>query len=382
MADARILIVEDENIVAKDIQIRLEKFGYEVPGMASSGEVAIRKAEETQPDLVLMDIMLKGQMTGVEAAEQIRSQLDIPVIYLTAYSDSATLERAKVTEPFGYVLKPFEEKELHTAIEISLYRHRMEVERRRFQAQLVQIQKTEALGHLKAGFAHHFNNALMAIVGNIELAQITPSEAIQQYLERARSACLGAAEIVDALLLFCRKKTMGKAVFNISDTVRRVALICRPSFGGEIEIALTGIGQKHLVFGDEERIQQAILNLCLNARDALESVAGPLSRLSIDVETVAARAPDSGNGYAAQFVKISVKDTGIGMDETVQQHLFEPFFTTKGVGSGMGLGLAVAHGIVQEHSGWMDWETQIGERTTFNVYLPAIATPTRESVPA
>ena len=126
MAKAKILVVEDESIVAKDIEKRLKSLGYAVPAVVSSGEEAIKKTAQTHPDLVLMDIKIKGDVDGVEAATQIRARFNIPVVYLTAYSDEKTLERAKITEPLGYILKPFEERELHTAIEIALYKHKME----------------------------------------------------------------------------------------------------------------------------------------------------------------------------------------------------------------------------------------------------------------
>jgi len=126
-AKVRILVVEDEGIVAKDIQNTLKGLGYGVSARASSGEEAIDKAADTQPDLILMDIVLKGGMDGVEAAEQIRTRFDIPVVYLTAYSDEETLQRAKITEPYGYVLKPFSERELQSNIEMALHKHRMAV---------------------------------------------------------------------------------------------------------------------------------------------------------------------------------------------------------------------------------------------------------------
>ncbi|MDZ8138823.1 MAG: response regulator [Nostoc sp. DedQUE04] len=126
MTSAKILVVEDEAIVAKDLQYRLNKFGYIVPAIASSGEEAINIAREISPDLVLMDIKLKGSMDGIEAAEEIYKRLDIPVIYLTAYADENTLERAKITEPFAYLLKPFKERELQTNIEITLTKHGLE----------------------------------------------------------------------------------------------------------------------------------------------------------------------------------------------------------------------------------------------------------------
>jgi diguanylate cyclase (GGDEF)-like protein/PAS domain S-box-containing protein len=125
-ARKRILVVEDETIVALDLQNSLKVLGYEVVGTASSGADAIAKAESRRPDLVLMDIILKGDMDGVQTAETIHSLLDVPVIFLTACADDATLQRAKVTEPFGYMIKPFEERELHSHIEIALYKHHME----------------------------------------------------------------------------------------------------------------------------------------------------------------------------------------------------------------------------------------------------------------
>lgn len=123
---SRVLVVEDESIVAMDIQNRLRHLGYDVPAVALSGEDGVEKAMALNPDLVLMDIMLKGKMDGIAAAERIQERLHIPVIYLTAHSDKDTLERVKITEPYGYLIKPFEERELHTAIEIAIYKHQME----------------------------------------------------------------------------------------------------------------------------------------------------------------------------------------------------------------------------------------------------------------
>ena len=126
MAKAQILVVEDDNIVVLELRDRLQSLGYAVSGVASYGGEAIEKAAETRPDLVLMDIRLKGAVDGVEAAEEIRARFDIPVVYLTAYADENTLQRAKVTEPYGYIIKPFEERELHSAIEVALYKHKAE----------------------------------------------------------------------------------------------------------------------------------------------------------------------------------------------------------------------------------------------------------------
>lgn len=128
MAKIQILVVEDESIVAKDIQMTLQNLDYDVPAVISSGQAAIQKARENKPNLVLMDIVLKGKMDGIEAAKQIRSRLGIPVVYLTAHTDDNTLKRAKVTEPFGYIVKPFEDRELKTVIEMALYKAKIETE--------------------------------------------------------------------------------------------------------------------------------------------------------------------------------------------------------------------------------------------------------------
>jgi PAS domain S-box-containing protein len=126
MEKIKILVVEDEAIIATSLQKQLENYGYIVPSVEATGEEAIKKVSEDGIDLVLMDIVLLGEMDGIEAADQIRSRFDVPVIYLTAYADETILERAKITEPFGYIIKPFEDRELHSAIQMALYKHNME----------------------------------------------------------------------------------------------------------------------------------------------------------------------------------------------------------------------------------------------------------------
>ena len=126
MVESSVMVVEDEGIVAKDIQHRLEGFGYSVPALASSAGEAIRMAEFSRPDIVLMDVVLQGDRDGIDAAEQIRERFDIPVVFLSAYADEKTLRRAKRSEPYGYLVKPFNEVELRTTIEIALFKHQME----------------------------------------------------------------------------------------------------------------------------------------------------------------------------------------------------------------------------------------------------------------
>jgi putative nucleotidyltransferase with HDIG domain len=145
MAKAQILVVEDDNIVVMELRDRLQRLGYAIAGVASYGEEAIEKAGGERPDLVLMDIRLKGQVDGIEAAEEIRTRFGIPVVYLTAYTDEDTLQRAKVTEPYGYIIKPFQERDLHTGIEVALYKHQAEEEIRRRNRELAALNTIAAV---------------------------------------------------------------------------------------------------------------------------------------------------------------------------------------------------------------------------------------------
>lgn len=126
MAQSTVLIVEDESIVAKDLELTLKKLGYTVVGTVDSADKAVTAALSKKPDVVLMDIILKGKDTGIDAAERIKEEYDVPVIYLTANADEATVELAKVTEPHGYIVKPFKEVELQTAIELAIYKFKQE----------------------------------------------------------------------------------------------------------------------------------------------------------------------------------------------------------------------------------------------------------------
>lgn len=145
MGKVKIVIVEDESIVAKDIQNSLKNLGYSVPAVVSSGEKAIEVVHKYQPNLVLMDIMLKGEMSGIEAAKIIKEKFEVPIIFLTAYADEDTIEKAKLSFPYGYIIKPFKEKELETTIEMALnkYAEDVEIRKERDMFQSIAIRKDE-----------------------------------------------------------------------------------------------------------------------------------------------------------------------------------------------------------------------------------------------
>jgi len=165
MSKANILIVEDEYLIANDLSSMLKRMGYEVLDILSCGEDVLQKVSEVSPDLVLMDIRLGGDMDGIEAAKQIKDCSNIPIIYLTANADEVTLNRAMITEPYGYILKPIEERELQICIAMALYKHKME-------EALIQSEKMKSLGTITAGISHEFNNILNIISGKVQLLQM------------------------------------------------------------------------------------------------------------------------------------------------------------------------------------------------------------------
>ena len=377
--NARLLLVEDESIVALDVADQLASLGYQVTAIAASGEEAVEKATELRPQLVLMDIMLKGEMDGVAASAQILETLDIPVVFLSALSDADTLDRAKRTGPFGYLLKPFDERELHVAIECAIWRHEMEREaaakKARFEEQLRETQKMEAVGQLIAGVAHNFNNALAVVLGNIELMQLaTPDDG---NLGDARAAASRAAEMVKQLLLFTRHTSYKHEVMDIRSLVHNVAAMCRGTFDRKIAINFEAGDGVVAVAGDVAQLRQTILNLSLNARDSLGDVQNSdgSPRIDFKVEPLHFVTEDQLRHPLAEvgdYVRISVADNGSGMEEVVQRRIFEPFFSTKEVGKGTGLGLSSVYAIVHEHLGWVECSSSWGKGSTFSVYLPAL----------
>lgn len=173
MTRARVLIVEDERIIAEDIKKSLQSLNYAVTAIAATGEEAVRKAEQHQPDIVLMDILLAGAMSGIEAARQIRTQFNTPIIFLTANANAAMVEQAKKAEPYGYLLKPFHDKELESTIETALYKHTIEQRLRESEAWLATTMQSMGCGVVAADNDGKvtFMNQMAAAVTGWEAAQ-------------------------------------------------------------------------------------------------------------------------------------------------------------------------------------------------------------------
>lgn len=629
MSTARILVVEDDKLLTEEIQHMLSNLGYEVAGTASSGEEAIGRATETSPDLVIMDIVLKGSVDGVKAAEHISICLDIPVVYLSAHSDETTLQRAKITEPYGYILKPFEERELHTNIEIALYRHRMEkrlrenrkrlqsalekanseksksaaiieaigdgfsiqdtdfkllymnriaremfgdhvgeycyhvfeqrdgvcpncplalsfadgeihrversnptgtlhveittsvirdgagriiagievarditgrkqaqealreseeryrnlfenahdliqsvdpegkfifvnaswlktlgytsddlqkmtlfeiihpdrrsycsdifrkvmkgqtvdgieatfiakdgrpvdvegnvsvrfaggkvaatqgifrdvtarkkaeADRARLETQLIRAQRMEAIGTLTGGIAHEFNNIMTAILGygDFLLEGIDDGNPLRTYVNMIQTSAARATDLTRGLLTYSRKQIITPKPVDLNETVKSVEKLLAKLIGEDIGLKKILAEEEVMVMADPGQLEQVLINLATNARDAMPEggfLTIDISRATLDNGFVISR----GYGKPGEYGRISVSDTGIGMDDRTRERIFEPFFTTKELGKGTGLGLAIVYGIIKQHDGYIDVCGEPGKGTTFAIYLP------------
>ena len=371
MTKAGILIVEDENIIALDIKRSLLNLGYDVVGTAASGEDAIIKAEQSRPDLVLIDIMLKGEMDGIEAAEEMRMRFDIPLVFLTAYANDTVLERAKVIQPFGYILKPFRENELHTNIEIALYRHEMEKQLREREAEIWRASKLEAIGILAGGIAHDFNNILTVILGNISLAMMdNEASPMHERLIDAEKACLQAQTLARQLLTFARGGAPIKEIISLAKLVSEICSFA--SRGSNVKCEISFPDSLWGVSADPGLLGQVFQNIVINAIQAMP-IGGIIE---VRGENLVVEANSSLPLDPGKYVNISVQDYGIGIPAEYLARIFDPYFTTKQTGSG--LGLATAYSIVQHHKGHIGVKSKLGAGSIFQVYLTAAEQKTSE----
>ncbi len=246
-------------------------------------------------------------------------------------------------------------------------------DRRRLEEQLRHVQKLEAVGQMAGGIAHDFNNLLTGVIGNLALVALPPGDPNADLIGVAETAANRAAELTRKLLGFARKNQLLVAPVRVGEFVREVVDILGRTFDPRIRI-VTDLPVSDSVLADAALVNQAVVNLCLNARDAMPD-GGTLTIRAAAVrvgegETV--RHPDARPG---EFVRLTVADTGQGMPADVRARIFEPFFTTKPIGHGTGLGLPMVHGIVQQHSGWIECETAPGRGTRFDLYLPRATAP-------
>jgi len=262
-------------------------------------------------------------------------------------------------------------------------RKQTEREKIHLQEQLMQAQKMESIGRLAGGVAHDFNNMLGVILGYAELAQnkLDPSHLLFHNLEEIRKAAQRSADITQQLLAFARKQTVSPKVLNLNETVDGMLKMLRRLIGEDIQLNWQPENNLWPVCVDPAQIDQILANLCLNARGAITDVG------NITIETGNstfdnAYCVDHPDLQPGEYVRLTVRDNGCGMDKETQSHIFEPFFTTKAIGEGTGLGLATVYGAVKQNHGFIQLYSEPGQGTSFTIYLPRFASKAVEQVSA
>ena len=399
MNPIKILVVEDEVIVAEDIGFRLKKLGYIVTATVASGEEAIEKIAENRPDLVLMDIVLKGDMDGVTAAEKIRNRVDIPTVFLTAYADDQTLQRAKLTNPFGYIIKPFQQNDLRVAIEIALHRHEIETKMQEtLKASEAAKESVEEKSHRQNQYismaAHELRNPLNAILISAELLELDRTRSSDESQVRTLRLVHSATQKMNGLIddmLFMGRAESGKLKCNplpINLVEFCQDLLDQLQLGNETKHKLTLIASNVTsAILDQQLLHGIITNLIVNA--IKYSPNG--GQISLELEC---RKPGEGDKEAifclspqclfpnskltninSPSLIIQIRDEGMGIPETELGKIFEMFYRCKNTGKikGNGLGLTIVKKAVELQGGAIGCESKIGIGTTFTVLLPYVA---------
>ena len=377
----KILVVEDENIVAMDLRTSLTGSGYEVTDTVGTAREAIDSAQRRKPDLVLMDIRLRGEMDGVAAADVMRTQLALPVVYLTAFSDEPTLRRARVTEPFGYLLKPFDERELNIAIELAIYRHQAQREHENFlreqaaraaveeraleNARLYQAAR-EAVAvrdEFLSVASHELRTPLTAMLLTVQglerVVQRSQDERLRERTARVAQQLGRLIKLVDSLLDVSRIKAgrieLSPEEFDLSALATEVAArFIEPARENGSTLVVRAPDRLVGVW-DPLRVDQVLTNLLSNA---VKFGAGKPIELALQGDDAA--------------VRLVVADRGIGISKDKIASVFERFERAVPVRKygGLGLGLYIARQLVEAHGGRIEVQSEPGQGSTFIVQLP------------
>ena len=250
-------------------------------------------------------------------------------------------------------------------------------ERRALEQQLQQAQKFEAFGQLAGGIAHDFNNVVGAILGWAELGEeqaASGNATLENYFKKIHFQCDRVTALIQQLLAFARRQILEPRSLSLNQTVRDVINLLDKVIGKDIEIKTALEENLSVVRADPTQIEQVLMNLCINSRDAMPKGG----RITIETHNVAFSEEDCRGASGLQpglFAELRISDTGAGMDAATRERIFEPFFTTKGTGKGIGLGLATVYGIVKQHCGFILVESESGHGSTFRVFLPVNETP-------
>jgi signal transduction histidine kinase len=376
----RALIADDsENDVLVLLHV-LRKAGYEPVYERVWTAPAMKAALQRQAwDIVISDYEMPN-FGGFEALQLLKeSGHDLPFILVSAVVSEETAVAAMKAGAHDYIMKrnlarlvPAIERELRDA-QTRVARKAAETALRQSEEQLRQVQKIEAMGRLAAGVAHDFNNILTAITGHSELLlrQLDAGDPRRKNAEQIEKAAYRAAGLTRQLLIFSRKQVIEPRVLDLNAVILDIKKMLRRLIGEDIEFCTSLDPAAGHIKADPGQIEQVIMNLAVNARDAMPT-GGKLTVATANTALDKNCLKNFPDMDAGNYVMLAVTDTGTGMSEEVKAHLFEPFFTTKPSGKGTGLGLATCFGIVKQNTGHINVQSELGSGTTFKIYFPQV----------
>src|ERR1039457_4771517 len=376
----RVLIADDsENDVLLIVRV-LRKAGYEPVFERVCTAPAMKAALERQVwDIVISDYEMP-HFGGFEALQLLKdSAHDVPFILVSAVVSEDMAVAAVKAGAHDYIMKrnlarlaPAIERELHEA-QTRVARKVAEEALRQSEEQLRQAQKLEAVGRLAAGVAHDYNNFLTAITGHSELLLrlMDANDPRRKHAEQIEKVAYMAAVLTRQLLTFCRKQVVEPRVLELNMVIRDTERMLRLLIGDDIEFSTSLDPAAGHIKADPGQIEQIIMNLAVNARDAMPN-GGKLTVTPATITRDKNHLKNFPELSAGDYIMLAIADTGTGMSEEVKAHLFEPFFTTKPSGKGTGLGLATCFGIVKQNTGHINVQSELGSGTTFKIYFPQV----------
>ena len=377
-----VLVVDDDVLMRDMARESLTEAGFSV-SEAENGVRALQALEHLRPDIILLDVMMP-EMDGFATASAVR-QLPgfevVPILIMTALDDLDSINRAYEVGATDFITKPINWVILVQRVRYMTRTARMMNEQKQLERELQQAQKLEAVATLAGGIAHDFNNLLQAIQASSELLLLKTHEGEPSIsiLNQIIDAVDRGGGLIRQLLTYSRKIKSDKRPIDLNDQAHQAHQLLQRTIPKMIEIDLRLEEDLKLVDADPVQIEQVLMNLAVNARDAMPDGG----RLVIRTSNVIRPEKHSGTqsvSPAQDWVLLSVSDTGQGMDKGTLEQIFEPFFSTKAPGKGTGLGLSMVHGIVKNHDGRITCRSAPGKGTSFRIYLPAVE-PSREKKP-
>jgi signal transduction histidine kinase len=367
-----VLMVEDSDEDTELAIRELRRGGYNVSFERVDTPQAMSATLENRAwDVVICDFSLP-HFSGPDALRLLRGKnLDTPFVYVSGTIGEETAVTALKQGAQDYVMKG-SLKRLLPAIQRELKEAEQRREKAQLERQVRQLERFEAIGKLAGGIAHDFNNVICAILGWAELGQdeAPNGSGLQDRFRQIRNQAERAAGLTTQLLAFARRQVLQPVKLDVNKSISEMRSFLASGMEEDIEFKIILDPNLDVIQGDASQVGQVIVNLCINARDAMPK-AGRLIVETSNVEIDEEFCHRNSYGRPGRYVMLVISDTGIGMDAATIDRLFEPFFTTKDLGKGTGLGLATVYGIVKQHDGFLNVYSEVGKGTTFRVYFPS-----------